>query len=273
MKNLGIVGVLIAVLILIFWLLQGTDPSDCPIPFPVVNAPSAALVTNLSTPSSNFTTRWQWTDRTNLGGTQWTNPGDFDGIAFQSRVARYPVGDFPRLITTYVFEFDVPPPGCDVSMEWSLDGRIRFPEGLCARPLCSFDPFTECLIQLGCTDDNFTGIFWIDALSFSTMNEPGIVQGNSYQTLRSLSNNAVQSQLLWIDPRTTPPLGSTFRYEGNLDIEQDMPSRVYVGISLWMEMDDNAEICIGDSCVTTNDNLIEQAVFSTSPLSIIMFRE
>ena len=105
------------------------------------------------------------------------------------------------------------------------------------------------------------------------MNEPGIVQGNSFRTLTSLSNNLVNTRFLDIAPRTTPPLDLPVRLEGNLDIDEDMPSKVYVALAVLMRTQDNAEICIGDSCITTNDNLIDQAVFSVSELEFEMVRQ
>lgn len=259
-------GVLVAVLIIILAFLWEwfQEQSDCSLPIPFVQIPSAVLMVNQTEPTNNWSQSWAWSDGTNLGPQTMANPGNFNGIAFDTRVARYPSPDPPGyLLTDYILEFPVPPPGCDVSVDWNLAANIRFPTGLCARPVGG------SLILLGCTDDNFAGRFWIETFSFNTTNRPGIVGGNP-QEFFVLAENATRPTLFDIAPVTSPPMSDQIRFDGNFVVEEGESSNVYVGFGLWMGISDNAEISIGEDFASTSGNLLDQAVFETSSLNFWM---
>ena len=127
-------------------------------------------------------------------------------------------------------------------------------------------------IEISCTDDNFTGSFEIEPFRFRVLNAPGIADGNAQYVSSLAGGNRAGTPLVNYGPRTSEPITRFIRYEGNYDIRKDMPSRVYVGLGLWMQVNENGEICIGDSCLTENDNLLDQAVFSVSALEFEMVR-
>ena len=268
MKNFPTVGLLI-----VFILIQGCRitprPSDCPLPQAFVEYPSAAIVVQRNVPSNGWTSNWHWTDGSIAGPTQLLNPGNLDGIAFEARLGDYGgLLELPPVMNIYyLFEFEIPTASCAVSVDWNLAGSVRFPQGLCARSVGG------SLIEIGCTDDNFGGRFWIESFSFSTVGMPGIDDGNHALVITSMADARDATQELFLSAETSDPITRILHFDGNYNLPANMYSRIYVGLSLYIISANNAEICTGNSCITTASNLTERAVFSVAEINFEMIRQ
>lgn len=246
------------------WRVSPQPPPDCPLPLPFVEDPGAALVNIDAAPSGAWKSDWHWNDDGYAGPRQTRNPGGLDGIGFEARLADFsPLS--PILIVYYIFEFEVPPVSCPVSIDWDLTASVRFPQGLCARPVGGN------LIEIGCTDEDFGGRFWIESFSFPTIGRPGLTGGDSI-TVTALADARDPTTILDLPAETADPFARIVRFDGDYTVGANQTSRVYVGLSLFLMPGEAAEICTGNRCTSNTYNLVQRAVFSVAELNFEMTR-